>query len=91
MSALRLASFRVQDRSLFGAVKDEGIVDLSKRLGGRYGTMIELILGGAPALAEARKAAEDGADYRRVLSIVKVCQGPGGAVLGRVRDAEEFS
>jgi 2-keto-4-pentenoate hydratase/2-oxohepta-3-ene-1,7-dioic acid hydratase in catechol pathway len=64
MSQLRLATFKVSGNARVGAVKDSGLVDLSKRLGGRYGTMLELIRGGAPALAEARKAAEDGVDYR---------------------------
>ncbi len=64
MPALRLTSFRAQGRTLFGAVKDTGIVDLSAKLGGRYRTMLDLIRGGASALGEARKAANDAADYR---------------------------
>jgi 2-keto-4-pentenoate hydratase/2-oxohepta-3-ene-1,7-dioic acid hydratase in catechol pathway len=64
MLALRLSSFRVQGSDHFGAVRDSGIVDLSAKYGGRYRTMIDLIRGGATALAEARVAAQDAADYR---------------------------
>jgi 2-keto-4-pentenoate hydratase/2-oxohepta-3-ene-1,7-dioic acid hydratase in catechol pathway len=64
MPALCLTSFRVHGLAHLGAVRDSGIVDLSAKFGGRYRTMIELIRGGAPALAEARKMAGDAADYR---------------------------
>ena len=55
MPALRLATFKTQDREFFGAVTPSGIVDLSARLGGRYAGLIDLIRAGA--VREAREAA----------------------------------
>lgn len=58
MPALRLATFKIKDREFFGAVTPSGIVDLSARLGSRYGGLIDLIRGGAAALKTAREAAK---------------------------------
>jgi len=64
MSQLRLATFKLDGNARVGAVTDSGLADLSKRSGGRYSAMLDLIRGGAAALAEARKAAQIGTDYR---------------------------
>jgi 2-keto-4-pentenoate hydratase/2-oxohepta-3-ene-1,7-dioic acid hydratase in catechol pathway len=64
MSALKLATFSIDGNAHIGAVKDTGVVDLTKQLGGRYRSMMELIRGGAAALAEARRASHEIADYR---------------------------
>jgi 2-keto-4-pentenoate hydratase/2-oxohepta-3-ene-1,7-dioic acid hydratase in catechol pathway len=62
MSALRLATFKTNDREFFGAVTPSGIVDLSARLGGRYPGLIDLIR--AHAVREAREAAKGTPDAR---------------------------
>ncbi len=62
MPALRLATFKTQDREFFGAVTPSGIVDLSARLGGRYAALIDLIRAGA--VREAREAAKGTPDAR---------------------------
>jgi len=62
-SALRLTSFRTQSRDRYGVVTGAGIVDLSKGLGARYPALIDIIRGGAAALAEARAAADATPDY----------------------------
>lgn len=62
MSALRLATFRTNDREFFGAVTPSGIVDLSARLGGRYAGLIDLIR--AHAVREAREAAKGTPDHQ---------------------------
>ena len=62
MPALRLATFKTQDREFFGAVTPSGIVDLSARLGGRYAGLIDLIRAGA--VREAREAAKGTPDAR---------------------------
>jgi 2-keto-4-pentenoate hydratase/2-oxohepta-3-ene-1,7-dioic acid hydratase in catechol pathway len=58
---MRLASFRAGDRTSYGIVTERGVTDLGKRLAGTYPTMMDLIRGGAPALAAAR-AVGDGVD-----------------------------
>ncbi len=60
-SPLRLASFTVGGRSSYGAVTDKGIVDLGRRLSGKYPTLLDLLR--ANALGEARAAAKDQPDH----------------------------
>ena len=65
MAGLRLSSFRIRDRTSFGAVTDAGMVDLGGRLGGRYSSLLELIRAGDQGLKDARAAsASPFADYR---------------------------
>jgi 2-keto-4-pentenoate hydratase/2-oxohepta-3-ene-1,7-dioic acid hydratase in catechol pathway len=62
MSHLKIASFSINGAAHIGAVKDTGIVDLTKHT--EYRSMLELIRGGEEALAEARHAAKSVAhDY----------------------------
>jgi 2-keto-4-pentenoate hydratase/2-oxohepta-3-ene-1,7-dioic acid hydratase in catechol pathway len=63
MSALKLASFITDGNVHVGAVKGSGLVDLSKRSGGRYRNMIDLIKNAPGSLAEARVLAEAKPDY----------------------------
>ncbi len=53
--SLRLASFRVNGRSSYGAVTDNGIVDLGRKLSGKYPTLLDVFRAGA--VGEARSAA----------------------------------
>lgn len=59
---MRLASFVLEGRTSFGVVKDNGIVDLGRRLAPRYRSLLEVLTEGA--LAEVAEAS-DGvrADY----------------------------
>jgi 2-keto-4-pentenoate hydratase/2-oxohepta-3-ene-1,7-dioic acid hydratase in catechol pathway len=57
----RLASYRAKGRAGYGIVSDGGVVDLGKRLGGKYPALIDLIRAGG--LAEAR-AVGGSPDYR---------------------------
>jgi 2-keto-4-pentenoate hydratase/2-oxohepta-3-ene-1,7-dioic acid hydratase in catechol pathway len=57
---MRLVSFRVNGRSSYGAVTDNGIVDLGKKL--KYPTLLDVFRAGA--VAEARAAASGAADYQ---------------------------
>lgn len=50
---MKLLSFEYQGTASYGAVKGSGVVDLGKRLGGRFPTLKALLAGGA--LAEAQK------------------------------------
>jgi 2-keto-4-pentenoate hydratase/2-oxohepta-3-ene-1,7-dioic acid hydratase in catechol pathway len=59
-SPFRLASFKVGGRSSYGAVTDQGIVDLGRRL--KYPTLLDLFR--AKALGEARAAAKDQPDHQ---------------------------
>lgn len=62
MATLKLASFLANGNAHIGAVKDSGIVDLTKRT--EYRNMAELIRGGEEAIAEAKHAAMTAAhDY----------------------------
>ncbi len=61
MSALRLASFRVNGRTSYGAVTDKGIVDLGRKLS-KFPTLLDVIR--EKAIGEARKAATGQADYQ---------------------------
>ena len=58
---MRLASFRVNGRPSYGAVTDDGIVDLARRLS-RYPTLLDVLR--AQAIPEARAAAGGPADYQ---------------------------
>src|SRR5689334_7783629 len=62
MSALRLASFKVNGTSSFGAFTGAGVVDFKRALDGKFGSLLELIR--ANATKEARAAAERPADYQ---------------------------
>jgi 2-keto-4-pentenoate hydratase/2-oxohepta-3-ene-1,7-dioic acid hydratase in catechol pathway len=59
--ALRLATFRANGRTAYGAVTDNGIVDLGKKLT-KYPTLLDVLRAGA--VGEARKAAGAPADYQ---------------------------
>jgi 2-keto-4-pentenoate hydratase/2-oxohepta-3-ene-1,7-dioic acid hydratase in catechol pathway len=59
---MRLATFSVEGKHSYGAVAGGGVVDLGARIGKKYPSLIELIR--ARALAEARAAAKDAADYK---------------------------
>jgi 2-keto-4-pentenoate hydratase/2-oxohepta-3-ene-1,7-dioic acid hydratase in catechol pathway len=57
---MRLATYSVNGRVTYGAVTDEGIVDLGRRL--KYPALIDVFR--AQAIAEARAAAEGRPDHR---------------------------
>ena len=59
--ALRLASFKANGRTSYGAVTDSGIVDLGKKLS-KYPTLRDVFRAGA--VGEARAAASGAADYQ---------------------------
>ena len=59
---MRLASFRTAQGASYGAVTDQGIVDLGRRLGNRYSDLRALLE--RNGLEEARKAAGAAADYK---------------------------
>ena len=61
MAALRLASFTVNGRESYGAVTDQGIVDLGRKLT-KYPTLRDVFR--AQAVGEARAAATGAADYQ---------------------------
>lgn len=52
----RLATFRTGGRTSYGLIRDDGAIDLSKRLGAKYPALLDIIRGGPSALAEARAA-----------------------------------
>ena len=59
---MRLASFTIQGQPSYGAVVDDGVVDLHGRFGGRFPSLLDLLRG--HALAEAKAAlAGARADY----------------------------
>jgi 2-keto-4-pentenoate hydratase/2-oxohepta-3-ene-1,7-dioic acid hydratase in catechol pathway len=58
---MRLATFRVNGRTSYGAVTGNGVIDLGRRLQGKYPTLIDLIR--ADAIGEARNAAAGAADH----------------------------
>jgi 2-keto-4-pentenoate hydratase/2-oxohepta-3-ene-1,7-dioic acid hydratase in catechol pathway len=62
MAPLRLASFTIGGRDSYGAVTDQGIVDLGRRLS-KYPTLLDVFR--AQAVGEARAAATGAADYQR--------------------------
>ena len=53
---MKLVSYRHQGKETFGAVAGQGVVELGRRLGGRYAGVRALLEAGA--VGEARKAAE---------------------------------
>jgi len=59
---MRLASFRTAQGASYGAVTNQGIVDLGRRLGNRYSDLRALLE--RSGLEEARKAAGSSADYK---------------------------
>jgi len=59
---MRLASFRTAQGASYGAVTDQGIVDLGRRLGNRYSDLRALLE--RNGLEEARKSAGSPADYK---------------------------
>ena len=59
---MRLASFRTAQGASYGAVINQGIVDLGRRLGNRYSDLRTLLE--RNGLEEARKAAGSPADYK---------------------------
>jgi len=61
MASLRLATFRVNGRTSYGAVTDGGIVDLGKKLA-KYPSLLDLFR--AQAVGEARGAAGGKADHQ---------------------------
>ena len=58
---MKLASFKADGRASYGAVTDDGIIDLGRRLP-RYATLLDLLR--AQALAQARAEAQGHADYQ---------------------------
>ena len=58
---MRLASFRVNGRTSYGAVTDGGIIDLGRKLS-KYPTLLDLFRG--QAIGEARAAAKGPADHQ---------------------------
>ena len=59
---MRLASFRTAQGASYGAVTNQGIVDLGRRLGNRYSDLRTLLE--RNGLEEARRAAGAAADYK---------------------------
>src|SRR5438876_713295 len=59
---MRLASFRTAQGASYGAVTNQGIVDLGRRLGNRYSDLRTLLE--KNGIEEARKAAGSPADYK---------------------------
>jgi 2-keto-4-pentenoate hydratase/2-oxohepta-3-ene-1,7-dioic acid hydratase in catechol pathway len=59
---MRLATFRTAQGASYGAVTNQGIVDLGRRLGNRYSDLRTLLE--RNGLEEARKAAGAAADYK---------------------------
>ncbi len=59
---MRLATFRTAQGASYGAVTNQGIVDLGRRLGNRYSDLRTLLE--RNGLEEARKAAGSAADYK---------------------------
>jgi 2-keto-4-pentenoate hydratase/2-oxohepta-3-ene-1,7-dioic acid hydratase in catechol pathway len=58
---VRLASYSVDGKIGFGAVVEDGVVDLPRRMRGKYGSLLELLRAGA--LDEVRSAADAEADH----------------------------
>jgi len=59
---MRLATFMIGGRQSYGVVRDDGIVDLGRKLGATYPTLKSLLAADWPREAEAAAAAP--ADYR---------------------------
>src|SRR5215207_4616707 len=60
--SLRLASFRVNGRTSYGAVIDKGLVDIGRKLSAKYPALIDVLRGNA--IGEARQAAAGEPDCR---------------------------
>ena len=60
--SLRLASFRVNGRTSYGAVTDKGLVDIGRKLSAKYPTLLDVLRGNA--VGEARQAASDQPDHQ---------------------------
>ena len=58
---MKLASFKANGRTSYGAVTDGGIIDLGRKLS-KYPTLLDVLR--AQAIAEARAAAKGPADYQ---------------------------
>lgn len=66
---MRIASYLVDGISTFGAVVDDGVIALPKRLGGRFGSLRQLLTGNGIDLA---RAAIVGATSDHALSAVRL-------------------
>jgi len=71
---MRLASFQVNGRASYGAVTGSGIVDLGRKLGSKYPTLLDLIR--AQRVADARAAA-GGAPDHALKDVTLAPPGPG--------------
>jgi len=60
--SLRLASFRVNGRTSYGAVTDKGLVDIGRKLSAKYPTLLDVLRAGA--IAEARQASSGQPDHQ---------------------------
>jgi 2-keto-4-pentenoate hydratase/2-oxohepta-3-ene-1,7-dioic acid hydratase in catechol pathway len=60
--SLRLASFRVNGRASYGVVTDKGVIDLGRKLSGKYPALIDVLR--ADAVGEARQAASGQPDHQ---------------------------
>jgi 2-keto-4-pentenoate hydratase/2-oxohepta-3-ene-1,7-dioic acid hydratase in catechol pathway len=58
---MKFVSFEVDGRLSYGIIKEDGVVDLGRRLGSRYPSLKSLITAGFPA--ESAAAAREAADY----------------------------
>ena len=67
MASLRLASFKTGGRASYGAVTDQGIVDLGKKLT-KYPTLLDVLR--AQAVGEARAAASGAADQLKDVTML---------------------
>src|SRR5216110_2691508 len=76
---MRLASFRTAQGASYGAVTNQGIVDLGRRLGNRYSDLRTLLE--KNGLEEARKATGSSADYKESeVTFLPVIPNPGKIV-----------
>lgn len=60
--SLRLASFRVNGRTSYGAVTDKGLVDIGRKLSAKYPTLLDVLR--ANAIGEARQAMSGQPDHQ---------------------------
>jgi 2-keto-4-pentenoate hydratase/2-oxohepta-3-ene-1,7-dioic acid hydratase in catechol pathway len=60
--SLRLASFRVNGRASYGVVTDKGVIDLGRKLSGKYPALIDVLR--ADAVGEVRQAASGQPDHQ---------------------------
>jgi 2-keto-4-pentenoate hydratase/2-oxohepta-3-ene-1,7-dioic acid hydratase in catechol pathway len=61
VAAVKYLSFDINGRETYGAITDEGVVDLGKRFGDEFATLRELVAAGFPSLVVA--AARGAADF----------------------------